>query len=485
MRRCIMRLSFKALRGKYCGLSPVAKATFWFFFSNILIKCISMVTTPIFTRLLPTDQFGAFHTFQSWNMVLTILVTLRLDYGVFNKGMSKYSESKDDYAATMQCLTSFLSLLALSIYLIFQKQINRATGLTTFLSLALFVQVFFYSAIPFWILRQRYDFRYKSVVFITLGMTVLQTVLGIIGVILTGHKSIGRILPILMVNICFGMGIYIYNLHKAKHCFVKEYARFALIFNLPMLPHYFSSYILDQFDRIMIQHMVGYSAVGIYGIAYSSGYVIKIVTSSLNTTLIPWMYRQLEQKKFEALQDCIGSISHCVLICFMGYMAFAPEIIKIFAPAEYSQAVYAVSPLAATAFLIFLYELYGNIELFYNSNKVSMYIAISGALLNLILNYICIPRFGFLAAAYTTLASYLYFALCHYFYMNHVTRKKIHRRLFSLSGFSFQLILITVYAAAVNLLYNHTVLRFSWIGLMLLYTFLQRKKLFRFLSLLH
>ena len=70
-----------------------------------------MVTTPIFTRILPTEEFGIFNTFQSWNMILTILVTLRLDYGVFNKGMSKYAEHREDYTATMQCLTTFLHFL--------------------------------------------------------------------------------------------------------------------------------------------------------------------------------------------------------------------------------------------------------------------------------------------------------------------------------------------------------------------------------------
>ena len=480
-----MHAPFKAVKEKYCGLSSVAKATFWFFFCNILIKCISMVTTPIFTRILPAEEFGVFNTFQSWNMILTILVTLRLDYGVFNKGMSKYADHKEDYTATMQCLTSFLSLLALSVYLIFSNQINRLTGLTTFLTIALFAQLFFYSAIPFWTLRQRYDFRYKSVVLITLGMSFLQTVLGILGVLITGHKSIGRILAILLVNVCFGMGIYIYNFRKADHCFVKEYAKFALIFNLPLLPHYFSSYILDQFDRIMIQHMVGYSAVGIYGIAYSSGYVIKIITSSLNTTLIPWIYRQLEQKDFQNLRNCIGSITHCVLVCFMGYMTFAPEIIRIFAPAEYSHAVYAVSPITATAFLLFLYEMYSNIELYYNSNKVSMYIALSGAAIDVILNFLLIPRLGYLVAAYTTLISYFFFAVCHFLYMNHVTKEKENLTIFPVSLFYFQILLISLYSLAVNLLYPHTFLRYLWIAVMLLYTLVQRKKLFHFFTLLH
>lgn len=74
-----------------------------------------------------------------------------------------------------------------------------------------------------------------------------------------------------------------------------EYAKFALLFNLPLLLHYLSVYVLDQFDKIMIQKMVSISAAGIYSVACNLGLIMKIVTQSVNNALVPWQYEKLEK----------------------------------------------------------------------------------------------------------------------------------------------------------------------------------------------
>lgn len=477
-----MAISLKKYIEKYNQMSDVAKATLWFFACNMLQKCISMITTPIFTRLLSTEQYGIYNTYVSWMQIFTIIITARLDYGVFNKGMSKYSEDKDEYVSTMQVLSSGLTLVVLMIYLIFSKYINQATGLSTFVTVAMCFEVMFTSAISFWMVRQRYDYKYKLVVGISLAIAICNTGLGILGVLLTNYSGFGRIITSILVQICFGLFIYINNIRKSKKLFVKEYAKFAILFNLPLLPHYFASYILSQFDRIMIMKLVGYSAVGIYSVAYSAGYVIKIVTSSLNNTLIPWQYRKLQEKDFSSLTRCISSIMNCVMICFMLYMALSPEIIKIFANEEYAYAIYVLPPITASAFLIFMYELYANIEFFYNANKFTMYIAITGAVINIILNYICITKWGFIWAAYTTLICYVYFAITHYIYMRYQIKKNTNCIVFNTTEMVLRIVILVVYTILVSLLFEHVLVRYLWIAIMLVYVFIQRKKLLSFIS---
>lgn len=472
------------LLNKYTSMSNVAKATFWFFACNILTKCISLITTPIFTRLLSTEQFGIYNTFVSWTQVATIIVTLRLDYGIFNKGMTKYSDDKNNYAATMQTITSLLTVCLFLVYLPLRNYINALTGLTTFISIALFVEIFFASAISYWMVKQRYEFKYKSVVAISLSMSICHMVIGIVGVLLTNHQAVGRILSSVLVYICFGLIIYLYNFKKANKLFVKEYAKFAILFVIPLLPHYFASYVLDQFDRIMIMKMVGYSAVGIYSVAYSCGYVIKIVTSSLNNTLIPWLYQQLKERNLRAISECLNSIIHTVLLCFMGFMAFAPELIRLFASPEYYEAVYVLPPVSASAFLIFLYELYANIEFYYDKNKFTMYIALASAAMNVVLNYLCIPRFGYLAAAYTTLVSYCFYSISHYLYMRYVVKKETNQILITTGTFCKNMSVILVYTLLINLTFEHMWIRYTWILLLMLYIVIRRKKLLHFLSVL-
>ena len=109
---------------KYSKLSIVAKARMWFMVCGVLQKGIAVITTPIFTRLLSTTQYGEFTIFNSWLQIFTIITTFRLDFSVFNKGMSKYPDRRDEYTASMQSAMSLLTSAVFIVYLFFSKQIN-------------------------------------------------------------------------------------------------------------------------------------------------------------------------------------------------------------------------------------------------------------------------------------------------------------------------------------------------------------------------
>ena len=63
---------------------------------------------------------------------------------------------------------------------------------------------------------------------------------------------------------------------------------------------------------------------------------------------------------------------------------------------------------------MFLYPLFANIEFYYEKTKFVMVASCSGALLNILLNYIFIGLYGYYAAGYTTLICYMVFSFAHY-----------------------------------------------------------------------
>ena len=77
------------IRGIYNKLNIGIKAAIWFMFCNIIQKGITMLTVPIFTRLLSTEEYGIYSVYQSWYSILTIITTLYLFGGFYNKGMVK------------------------------------------------------------------------------------------------------------------------------------------------------------------------------------------------------------------------------------------------------------------------------------------------------------------------------------------------------------------------------------------------------------
>ena len=474
----------KKVLKKYNDIPIAAKATLWFMFCSIVQKCISLVTTPIFTRLMSTTQYGQFSVYNSWLQIFTIITTLRLNYAVFNKGMSKYKEDRDGYTSTMQSLTFVITLIVFLIYLVFHNQINTITELPTFIMIAMFAELLVTPAIDFWTIRKRYEYIYKPVVIRTLIMAFLNAGLGVIAVIFSEEKGYARIMTCVLVNVCFGFFLFVYNLKKGKKIFVWEYAMFALLFNLPLLLHYFSQYILDQFDRIMIQKMVGMAAAGLYGVAYNAGLIMKIVTTSVNNALVPWQYEKLEKKKLKELDDTMFLVFAFVAVCSVMFSVIAPEMMKILADEKYYEAVYVIPPVALGVFFSFMYTCFANVEFFYDQNKFTMIISMTGALLNIVLNYIGIKLFGYVAAAYTTLLCYMIFALSHYIYMTISVRKAIGvHKVFKSVRLLFLSILVLITGTIVIFLYDKVIIRYAIVSAVCMIAYVKRKELMKIFKL--
>lgn len=204
------------LKKFYNQISIVKKATIWFLICSILQKGIAFLTTPIFTRLMTTEQYGQYSIYITWFQILTLLTSFRLDYAVFNKGMSKYENNKDLYTSTMQVVTTFITIILFIIYVLFRKTLNKFTGLTTFLSVLMFINVLFMNAISFWSIRERYDYKYKSVVIVTLLLTFVTTIISVIAVVTSENKGITRIVSLAITQIIIGIVIYIYIIKKRK-----------------------------------------------------------------------------------------------------------------------------------------------------------------------------------------------------------------------------------------------------------------------------
>lgn len=475
----------KKVLKKYNDIPIAAKATVWFMFCSVVQKCISLITTPIFTRLMNTTQYGQFSVYNSWLQIFTIITTLRLNYAVFNKGMSKYKEDRDGYTSTMQSLTFVITFMVFLIYLILHNQINAITEMPTLIMIAMFAELLVTPAIDFWTIRKRYEYIYKPVVIRTLIMAFLNSGLGVIAVIFSEEKGYARIMTCVLVNFCFGVSLFAYNLKKGKKVFVWEYAKFALLFNLPLLLHYFSQYILDQFDRIMIQKMVGMAAAGLYGVAYNAGLIMKIITTNVNNALVPWQYEKLEKKKLKELDDTIFLVFIFVAVCSVMFSAVAPEMMKILADEKYYEAVYVIPPVALGVFFSFMYTCFANVEFFYDQNKFTMIISMAGALLNIVLNYIGIKLFGYVAAAYTTLFCYMIFAFSHYIYMTISVKKAIGvYKVFKSIRLLFLSILVLITGTIVIFLYDKIIIRYAIISVICMIAYVKRNELMKIFKLI-
>ncbi len=462
---------------EYKSIPVTVKASLWFAICSVIQKGIALITIPLFTRILTTEQYGQFSVYQSWYQIISIFATLNLSYGVFNNGMTKYPNERDKYMSSMQGLSSVVTLLLFCTYLPFKDYINELTGLSTLLMVTIFAECLMTPALSFWITRQRYEFKYIVLVCVTVGIAVFSPLLGLIAVNLTEERGVARILSAALVNVCVGLFFYVLNVARGKKLFSKEYWVFALKFNIPLIPHYLSMIILSHSNRIMIERMFGETEVAIYSVAYSFSVIMNIVTQSINSSYVPWTYHKLKENNLAPLKKNTSLLLLGVAGLSLLSVLVAPELMWIIAPSEYAEGVWIIPPVSTSVFLTFLYNLFANIEFYFEKTKFVMFASVLGAVANIGFNLLLMPKFGYLVAGYVTMICYILFAIAHYMFM----RKTCKAKLSIQSVYNDKLILLIslVYlgcTAVAMCLYNLVIVRYTILLIAFVITFIKRKK---------
>ncbi len=416
--------NIKLFLKKYNNFPVPAKAALWFAVCNFLQRGADFLTTPIFTRLLTPEQYGVYTVYKSWYNVISIFATLNLSAGVFNNGMIKYENDRDRYTSAVLGLSMTTTAILLVIYLCAHNYFNELLGLPSILVIAMFIELFFIPAYSLWSARQRFDYSYKALILCTAVIAILSPIIGVVAVLLSEHKAEARVLSYVGVQVCIGIVLCFVNFYKGKSFCVKKYWRYALWFNIPLIPHYLSLTILGQADRIMIDRMVGRSEAAIYGLAYNISQMMVLITSAINSSFVPYTYKSIKDKNSGNIGKNADMLLLLVSFLVLAVICAGPEIIRLFASPEYYEARWIIPPVALSIFFTYLYTLFANIEFYFEANKFITFASMIGAFVNIVLNYIFIPIFGYIAAGYTTLFCYILFALAHCAFHLRVLKKK-------------------------------------------------------------
>lgn len=412
------------IKRHYQNLQSPVKASMWFLICGFGQKGVSLLTTPVFTRIMTNAEYGRYSVYSSWLSIVEIIVSLNLAAGVYTRGLIKNEDDQDRFSSSLLGLSTTCVLIWSVIYIIFQRIINDLLGITTFLAAAMLLETWAHSAYQFWSNKERVNFRYKKLVVLTLLYVILRPVLGIIFVLLADqkHQAEARVCAITLVNVCLFSMLYIAIVKNGKQYYNKKYWLYALKFNLPLLPHYLSQTVLSQSDRIMISHIQGSTEAAYYSVAYTLAMVLQILNTSISATMNPWIYKAIKNREYKKIGEVSYSVLVIVALANLAIVVIAPELMGILAPSDYKKALWVVPPVTASVYFMFLYNLFATFEYYFEKTYYVTVATVIGAGLNIVLNSIFIPRFGFVAAGYTTLVCYILYAFAHYRFMRRVNR---------------------------------------------------------------
>ena len=454
----------KKLLDNYKNLTAPVKASLWFLICGFLQKAISMLTTPVFTRIMTETEYGRFSVYNTWLGIAQIVVSLNLAAGVYTRGLVKNEDDQDRFSSAMLGLSTTCILIWCVIYVFFHNAINDLLGLSSLMGAAMLLEVWAHIAYQFWTNREKVAYRYKKLVVLTLLYVILRPVLGVICVLQADllHQAEARLLATVAVNLVLFTGLYISIFKKGRKFFDRKYWLYALRFNIPLLPHYLSQIVFNQSDRLMINSICGSSEAAYYTVAYTIAMVLQIFNTSVSATMNPWIYKSLKEKEYKK----IGKVTYWVLaviaIINLAVVLIAPEVLHIMAPESYQAALWVIPPVTVSVFFSFLYDVFVTFEFYFEKTHYITTATVVTAVLNIVLNAVLIPKFGFVAAGYTTLLCYILYAFIHYLLMKKITKAYLEdTRIYNAKVIIGLGIGLLAGAAATMLLYRTVLVRYG------------------------
>lgn len=412
----------------YSSMPLPVKVSAIYMICSIIERGIYFFAVPIYTRLMPSEQYGIYSVFQSWESLLIIFATLNLWNYLFSKGMIKYEHCRDRFASSLIGLSWACTLLLFMLYVMFSGKFEVLSGLSSSLVGLMFVLFCFQPAYMYWCARQRFEYDVKGFAIATVLIAFFIPVSSIVTVLLfkrAGNKNLGMALILckVLVPCIIYMFAAVQILKRSKVLFDKEIWGYALRFNLPLIPHFLSLIILNKADQIMIGRMCGNSDAGVYSVAYSAAYAMCMFNNAINDTIIPWLYKKMKEEKYGGIAAVGTAAILAVAVANILISLLAPEVIAVIAPAEYKNAAYIIPPVAISNVFTFMFSLFANIEYYFAETRFVAIASTISAVANVILNFVFIRRFGFIAAGYTTVFCYALYALCHCLFMIYILKK--------------------------------------------------------------
>lgn len=410
------------------GGSKVVKSGIWYTVANVSIRAVAIITTPIYTGMLTTADYGRANTYNSWIDVFNVFACLCVVYSI-GRAKLDFKDRFDEYMSALQGLSSSFGFILLVLAFIFREALSSWIRYEVPLAVGLFAYLCVSPSVEYMMQKCRYEYRYRENILISVITCVGQVALSILLMLaFNDNRYIGKILGVIIPTFLMGVVFYIKFLVRGKVFYNREYWAYALKIGLPMIPHALALILLAQMDRIMIKDLLGDAQSGLYIFGYSFATLLMIFTNAIGQAWLPWFNETLYAGDRSSIKNIQKKL--VLLGCFLSFafIVAAPEALMLLSISNdtYWIAKYVVPPIVLGTLAQYFYTNYVNVEIFVKKTHIIAIGSCLAALINYLLNRMFIPRFGYTAAAYTTLASYVILMVLHFVMVRFVLHEKVY-----------------------------------------------------------
>lgn len=460
------------IQKRIVSLPDAAKASVVFAVISFLQKGFGFITTPIYTGILTSNEYGRVSVYFSMESLIGTVAMFCLAYGCFDVGMQNYKEKRDSFVFSSLVLSNIITIITGVIVFCIYPFVDKYIGVSKDLLFFMFLGFVLSPSYTFWLRKERFEYKYRIPALLSIFLTVLSVVLSLLLILKAEHFKVqslvvGQEIPVFIIGLIF----WFICGHRAHYKIDIKFVKFAFLFCLPLIPHYISSYVLNSSDRLMISGIVGESQTAYYSVASNVASVVSVIWIAVNTSLVPYIMGKYEKKEYKQVSDTVMPLLLVYALVCLFVIMLAPEVVLVLSNEEYYEAIYVIPPIVGGLFFEAEYYLFSNILYYLKRPQYVMYASVSTAFLNIVLNYIFIIKFGYIAAGYTTLFCYMLQSIIDYVVSGKILGENIYdkKKVIVLS-----IVVVSVSLIVINL-YRFYLLRYAVIALLVILAIVFRK----------
>lgn len=405
------------------------KNSFYSFLNAFSTLIFPLITFPYASRILHPEGIGQVNFAVQTEAFFALVAGLGIG-SYATRESARLRDNKIELSKfckeilTINFISMFIAYFLLGLSLIFVPKYEKYRVLILVRSTSIF-----FSTIGLeWLYRAEEDFKYitlRSLFFKFSGLAFLFLFVKTEND--TIQYTIFGILTSVASNICNFIHSRKYiDLRIKTKLEIGKHIRFIFIF----FGMSFITSIYTMFDTVMIGFLANDAEVGFYTAATKLNKLSLGLITSLTAVLLPRLSYYLkndEEKKFQELTEkSISIISLLVIPASLGLIFLAKPLVLIFSGNDYLPAVRAMNIISPIVISIGIASITGSQILpAIHKEKISLLSYICGAIINVTLNFIFIPKFGATGAAIGTLFAETTVTLVQIVYLHKFITKRI------------------------------------------------------------
>jgi len=371
-------------------------------------KLIPFLLLPVLTVYLSPEDYGVLALY---TILLTLFITLSSGGVIGAVGREYFDKTKKDFSTYVtNCLLIIAvatGLCAAALYL-FQDFIEQIFSVPPQLFWTIIAIAFVTNLLQLSVKIFQSEQRPLPYGLWLISFAVIEIAFSLYLIVAEGRNWEGRVygqviaatlfLPALVI-LLNTKGLITFNINKTD-------TKAALSFGLPLMPHMLAGLIISMTDRLLLSHMIDKEAVGLYAVGAQIGLVVGMVAYSFNQAWAPWLFNKLTNDA-EAFKRKIVKITYlyalgitvfAIIFGLVSYFIFQWLIDPAYIAAYGVTVIIALSGIMTACY----YMMSGYIT-YRRKTKIHSYVTVIVALMNIVLSYLFILKYGIYGAAIGTI----------------------------------------------------------------------------------